>query len=280
MRVDSHHHLWHFDADQYDWIAPSMTVLRRDYLCDELAAVARQAGIEATIAVQARQCLEENDALLAAADRCPIIAGVVGWVDLREADVARTLDRYLADPRFRGVRHIVQAEPDGFLADPAFNRGIRALAGTGLVYDLLILGRQLGEAIDFVDRHPAQSFVLDHIAKPTICEGAFDDTWARDFRELARRPHVTCKLSGMVTEVRDEAWTTALLRPYVDVALDAFGPRRLMIGTDWPVCRLRCGYGEWLATLDLLLGDLSPDQQQDLRGATALRVYGLQPQAR
>jgi L-fuconolactonase len=275
MRVDSHHHLWRFAPDEYTWIADDMAVLRRDYGIDDLEAVVRPAGIDGTIVVQARQSLVENDDLLVAAARCPTIAAVVGWVDLRDPRVADTLAGYAAHPRFRGVRHIVQAEPDGFLDDEHFNRGIARLKTFDLVYDLLIVARQLPEAIRFVDRHPDQPFVLDHLAKPTIRAAAFDSEWEASIRALARRPHVTCKVSGLVTEVRDVTWTVDVLRPYIDVVLDAFGPDRIMAGSDWPVCLLRSGYAEWQDALHRLFAPLSPGEQAAVYGETAARVYGL-----
>lgn len=275
MRVDSHHHLWRYRPNEYAWIDTSMDVLRRDYTLDDLTAVTTEARIDATIAVQARQSLAENDSLLAAADRSPLIAAVVGWVDLAAADAADTLRTYAAHPRFRGVRHVVQAEPDSFLAAPAFNRGVSHLRAFHLVYDILIVGRQLPEAIAFVDRHPDQPFVLDHLAKPTIRAARFDAEWAAAFRELARRPQMTCKVSGLVTEVRDADWTVELLQPYVDLALECYGPDRLMAGSDWPVCRLRAGYDEWMNTLERLLGGLSDDEQRAVFGGTARRVYDL-----
>lgn len=275
MRVDSHHHLWRYRADEYAWIADDMAVLRRNYGPDDLDTIVRAAGLDATVVVQARQSLVENDDLLAAATRHPVIAAVVGWVNLRDGRVEETLATYAARPRFRGVRHVVQAEPDGFLDDDAFNHGVARLQRFGLVYDILIVARQLPEAMRFVDRHPDQPFVLDHLAKPTIRAAAFDAPWKASIRELARRPHVTCKLSGLVTEVRDATWTVELLRPYVDAALEAFGPDRLMAGSDWPVCLLRAGHAEWRDALHQLLAPLSATEQAAVLGETASRVYGL-----
>lgn len=278
--VDSHLHLWTYQLAEYGWIACDMEVLRRDYDVDDFDAEARASGIHAAIVVQARQSLAENDALLDAAARSQVIAGVVGWVDLRADDVERVLEQYASRDAFRGVRHIVQAEPDGFMDDEAFNRGVSRLKAFGLVYDILITARQLPEAIRFVDRHPNQPFVLDHLAKPTITSASFDETWAHHLRALAKRPHVTCKLSGLVTEVRDTAWSTALLQPYADVAAASFGASRLMMGSDWPVCRLRVEYAPWQATLRALMGSLSMDEQAAILGGTAARVYGLAGLAR
>lgn len=275
MSVDSHHHLWRYRPDEYAWITDDMAALQRDYDADDLADAARGTTVRATIAVQARQSLDENDFLLEAARTSPLVAGVVGWVDLRGADVEAVLTPLAAQPAFVGVRHIVQAEPAGFLDDAAFNEGIATLTRVDLAYDILIVGRQLPEAIRFVDRHPRQRFALDHLAKPTIRAGVFDEAWAHHMRELARRPNVTAKVSGLVTEVRDPTWSLDLLRPYVDVALEAFGPSRLMMGTDWPVCRLRAEYATWLEAVQALIGELSEEERQAILGATAQGAYRL-----
>jgi L-fuconolactonase len=175
-----------------------------------------------------------------------------------------------------GVRHVVQGEADpGFLARSAFNRGVGRLRRHRLVYDVLIYARQLPAAIAFVDRHPSQPFVLDHIAKPVIATGRMDTEWARSFREMAKRPHVVCKLSGVTTEVRGATWSVDLIRPYVDLAVEAFGPARLMFGSDWPVCRLRTEYGEWVKTVQALTAEWSAVEQAAFWGGTAATTYNL-----
>ena len=277
MKIDSHQHLWRFDPVEYGWIPKDAPTLRRDYLHADLARELDAANLDGAVAVQARQSLAENDFLLAQAEASGgRIRGVVGWVDLAADDVDAVLARYGARPRFVGVRHVVQGETDpGFLARPSFNRGISRLRAHGLAYDVLIYAPQLPAAIAFVDRHPAQPFVLDHIAKPAIVPGRVDEAWSRDFREIARRPHVTCKLSGVATEVRGTTWDVATIRPYVELALDVFGPARLMFGSDWPVCRLRTEYGDWVTTLQGLTVHWSAAEQAAFWGGTASRVYGL-----
>lgn len=277
MRIDTHQHLWRFDPVEYDWIGADASALRRDYLHADLARELDAARIDASVAVQARQSLAENDFLLAEAEASGgRIRGVVGWVDLAADDADDVLARYAARPRFVGVRHVVQGEPDpGFLARPAFNRGIARLRAHDLVYDLLIYAPQLPAATAFVDRHPAQPFVLDHIAKPAIAAARFDEAWARDFREIAKRPHVTCKLSGVVTEVRDAAWTADTLRPYLELALEAFGPARLMFGSDWPVVRLRAEYGEWVRVVEAATASWSAAERDAFWSGNAKRVYSL-----
>jgi L-fuconolactonase len=230
--------------------------------------------VDATIAVQARQTLAETHWLLALAAEDPLIQGVVGWADIAADGFADTLPTLTANPLLKGLRHVVQAEPDGFLDATAFNRGIAALRGTGLVYEILIFARQLPEAIRFVDRHPQQSFVLDHIAKPSIAAGEIAE-WSANIRELARRPNVACKLSGMVTEADWRTWTPASLRPYFEVVLEAFTPARLMAGTDWPVLTVACSYAEWWQTVSGWLASLAPDERAQIEGLTAARVYSL-----
>jgi L-fuconolactonase len=278
LRVDAHHHLWQYSPEQYGWIDASMQRLQRDFLPADLAALCRAASVDATIAVQARQTLAETHWLLALAAEGSLgdnlIRGVVGWADIAADDFADTLPALTAHPLLKGLRHVVQAEPDGFLDATAFNRGIAALRDTGLVYDILIFARQLPEAIRFVDRHPQQSFVLDHIAKPSIAAGEIAE-WSANIRELARRPNVACKLSGMVTEADWHTWTPDSLRPYFQVVLEAFTPARLMAGTDWPVLTVACSYAEWWQTVSGWLASLTPDDRAQIEGLTAARVYSL-----
>jgi L-fucono-1,5-lactonase len=278
MRVDSHHHLWRYDPVEYDWIGPQQTELQHDFLPEDLLPLLRANQIDAAIAVQARQSLDETRWLLDLAARHSSIAGVVGWVPLTDPNVAATLEPLAAQAALKGVRHILQNEPNhAYMLRDDFNRGITRLREHGLVYDILIFGRHLPNAAVFVDRHPNQMFVLDHIAKPRIAAAEFDRAWARDLRELARRPHVVCKLSGVVTEVRDPEWSTALVAPYLETALEAFGPNRLLFGTDWPVCLLQCTYATWVDLVTSFISVLSTDEQEAIMGNTAARVYRLPP---
>jgi L-fuconolactonase len=268
ITIDSHHHLWQYNEAEYPWISDAMGVLRRDYLPDDLKANLDKAGVHGTVVVQARQTLEETAWLLELAGRSRFIHGVVGWVPLVAPDVSETLAQHALNPKLRAVRHVLHDEPnDAYMLRDDFNRGIAGLKGLGLVYDILIFARHLENTITLVDRHPGQPFVVDHIAKPTIT--------AEQIRALARRPHVSCKLSGVVTEVRDPEWTLDLIRPYYETVLDAFGPERLMFGTDWPVCLLRCDYSQWVAAVRELIASLSATEQAHVMGLTAARVYGL-----
>ena len=251
-----------------------MRAIRRDFLPRDLEAELGATGIQGVVSVQARQSLDETEDLLALARQAPFVRGVVGWVPLAAADVEEHLDRFGGEPLLRGVRHVVQGEPDGFLTGEAFDRGVGLLASRGLVYDILIYERQLREAVVFVDRHPGQVFVLDHVAKPRIRDRALEP-WAQQMRRLAERPNVFCKVSGMVTEAHFVSWREEHLRPYWDVALEAFGPRRLMFGSDWPVCLVACGYARWHELVRGWAAGLSDDEQAELFGGTACRAYGL-----
>ena len=274
MAIDSHHHFWNYDPVEFDWIDDSMRTIRRSFLPNDLQAEIGRAGIDGVISVQARQILEETDFLLEQANANDFIKGVVGWVPLADANITEVLDRYKSADKLKAVRHVVQGEPDGFLDGEAFNRGIQALQAQGLVYDVLIFERQLEEAIRFIDRHPNQVFVLDHIAKPQIKIDQLDP-WQTNIRELAKRDNVSCKLSGMVTEADFENWTEHQLRPYLDTVLAAFGPERLMFGSDWPVCLVASAYKRWHDLIREYIRPLSSDEQAAIMGDTAIRAYKL-----
>lgn len=274
MTIDAHHHFWHYSPVEYDWIGDEMSAIRRDFLPSDLEAAIREAGVEGVVSVQARQSIAETEWLLSMASENDFIRGVVGWVPLQSAWLERILEPYLAHPKFKGVRHVVQGEPDGFLAGTNFNVGIDLLRVFNLVYDVLAVERQLPQVIEFVDRHPDQRFVLDHIAKPLIKDNILEP-WASQMRDLARRDNVWCKLSGLVTEADYGAWTPQQLRPYFETLLGAFGPRRLMFGSDWPVCLVACDYTRWARLVRDWVAPLSSDEQASILGRTATQVYGL-----
>jgi L-fuconolactonase len=272
--IDSHHHLWRYSASEYDWINNRMAALRRDFLPSDLVIEFANAEVDGAVTVQARQTLEETEWLLELARTCKQIRGVVGWAPIAASNFQDSLHKLAADPKLVGLRHIVQAEPQGFLDGADFNRGIRALHTTGLVYDLLILQSQLDEAIRFVDRHPDQIFVLDHIAKPKIAAREIEP-WRTRIQELSKRANVCCKLSGMVTE---DSWSNSSLeslRPYLDIAVEAFGPDRLMAGSDWPVCLVATSYAQWWTMLRTYFAAFSESERTNIFGATAIKVYDL-----
>ncbi len=272
MKIDSHQHFWSYDAARYPWI-PTGSPLQRDWLPEDLARLQRPLGFDGSIAVQARQSLEESRWLLALADADPRIKGVVGWVDLRSERVEDELAEFATHPRFVGVRHVVQDEPDdGFMLRPEFMRGIGKLRQHGLTYDLLVFPKQLPAAIGLAKRFPEQPFVLDHIAKPFIKAGTLSP-WREQVRELATFPNVCCKVSGMVTEADHRAWRPADLSPYVDVVAEAFGEDRLMFGSDWPVCLLAASYEQTFAAVRHHAAWASPAAQEKFLGGNAARFY-------
>jgi L-fuconolactonase len=273
MRIDSHLHLWQYVRDEFEWIPDSMASLRRDFLPQELKTLCADAAVDGVIAVQARQSLNETCWLLELAQTAPIL-GVVGWAPLASDDLPAVLEQLTQEPLLKGLRHIAQAEPE-ILTCPKFLRGMQCLQQTGLVYDLLLYADQLPLALPFIDRFRQQMFVLDHMGKPAIARGEIA-TWRDHLRELARRPNVYCKVSGLVTEADPAAWTAPQLQPYLHTALECFGPHRLMIGTDWPVCTAGCSYKSWWTLVEDWTAPLSVAERNALLGDTAMRIYSLQ----
>ena len=275
MKIDSHHHFWKYSAAEYGWINDAMAALRRDFLPDDLRQEIAHADMDGVVSVQARQTVGETEWLLSLAEKNAFIKGVVGWVPLAEPGVKKIIEQFAARPKLRSVRHVVQGEPDDrFILGDDFNRGVAMLKDFGLAYDILIFERQLPPSIEFVDRHPKQVFVLDHIAKPRIKDNAIEP-WKKNIRELARRGNVYCKVSGMVTEAEWKTWTEAQLRPYFDAVLEAFGPKRLMFGTDWPVCLAASSYERWVKVVSGFSSGLSAEEQAWLFGKTAIEAYRL-----
>jgi L-fucono-1,5-lactonase len=272
--IDAHHHLWLYSAAEYGWIDDSMAELRRDFVIDDLKPELVASNVDSTIVVQARQSDEETQWLLSLARQTPEIAGVVGWADIAARDFEKQIEHVARGKKLVGLRHVVQAEPEGFLDGMAFNRGIQAMKGTRLAYDILIYERQLQEAMRFLDRHAGQTFVLDHIAKPKIAAGELEPWRGRIF-ELAKRPNVSCKVSGMVTEANPKSWTQEQLRPYLDAVVEAFGPQRLMAGSDWPVCTVGTSYTGWWKLLRDYFADFTEDERSSIFGGCAIKTYGL-----
>lgn len=272
--IDAHHHLWRYSAAEYDWIDDSMTSIRRDFLPSDLVGELTSSGVDGAVAVQARQTLEETRWLLKLARDFVKIRGVVGWAPIASTDFEASLSEFTAEPKLVGLRHVVQAEPSGFLDGADFNHGICALRNTGLVYDLLIIESQLEEAIRFVDRHPQQIFVLDHIAKPKIASGELEP-WRTLIQELSKRRNVSCKISGMATEASWSQWSIESLRPYLDTVVEAFGADRLMAGSDWPVCLLATSYACWWQVLRDYFADFSVQERTSIFGVTAVKTYNL-----
>jgi L-fuconolactonase len=275
VRIDAHQHFWHYSPAEYPWIGAGMQAIARDFLPDDLAQQLTACDLDCCIAVQARSSAAETRFLLDLARDHAFVAGVVGWIDLCAPDADDVLAALADEDRLCGLRHIVQDEPDDFLAHPDFRRGVGLLARHGLVYDLLIYPRQLDLANAFVRAFPDQPFVLDHLAKPDVTGQHFDD-WLRGFRALAECDNVSCKLSGLVTEAKWHAWRPDDFRRYLDAALDAFGEHRLLFGSDWPVCLLAAH--DYRAVYTLVAdwaGQLSQAARASLFGGNAARTYGL-----
>jgi L-fuconolactonase len=267
IRIDSHQHFWRYSPAEHVWMDDRMSALKRDHLPEELQPLLVAARFDGTIAVQARQNPEETRWLLELAGRNDFIKGVVGWVDLRSPDVREHLAGF---PKLIGVRHVVHDEPDDeFMLRLEFRRGIAQLREFGLTYDLLLFPRHLPVAVKLVEEFPEQPFVLDHMGKPRIAEGLFSP-WQEDLRRLARCPNVWCKLSGLVTEAKWKQWRPDDFRRYLDVVFDAFGPDRLMIGSDWPVCTLS---GDYVSTMKIVIDYLSPGDRDGVLGGNCARFY-------
>lgn len=281
--VDAHHHVWDLAVRPQDWLAePPYAAIRRTFTIDDLRTEATHdiAGRRLTTSVLV-QCLpsaEETEELLAQAGRHPLVGAVVGWIDLADPAAGDVVDRLRAGPGghlLRSARHIVQAETDpGWLQRPAVERGLTMLAERGLGYDVLIRAGQLPQATRLAERLPELRLVLDHAGKPPIAAGDLDE-WRRDLRALARHPQVTCKVSGLVTEADHGSWTTADLRPVWDQLVAAFGPDRLMFGSDWPVCVVAGGWDRWADTAGEFVRELSPAEQHAVLAGTATAFYGL-----
>jgi L-fuconolactonase len=274
MRIDSHQHFWNYRPDQYPWIRPEWPI-RRSFLPEHLETELAACQFDGCVAVQARQSLEESSWLLELADRSRFIKGVVGWVDLRAPDVAAQLARLAAHSKFVGARHVLQDEADdNFMLGSDFQRGISQLCKFDLTYDLLVFPRQLPAAIQLAAAHPGQPFVLDHIAKPPIKEGLLDP-WRGNIQKLAAFPNVCCKVSGLITEADWPRWQPAHFRPYLDVVFEAFGPDRVMFGSDWPVALLAGTYRQAFELARDFVHPLGADAESKFFGGNAANFYKL-----
>lgn len=277
--VDAHHHVWDLSVRDQEWLSgPGMAAIRRSFGIEDLAPRARAAGVHATVLVQTVCVAQETPELLALAAADGLVAGVVGWTDLTAPGVADALAALRELPggqRLVGIRHQVQSEPDSrWLLRPDVLRGLAAVADAGLAHDLVVLPHQLPAAVEAAARLPGLTFVLDHLGKPPVASGRLEP-WRGALRRLAALPNTVCKLSGLVTEADRSSWTVEGLRPYADTAVDAFGPDRLMFGSDWPVCLLAAGYEEVLDAARALTGHLGEAERRAVFGGTAARVYGL-----
>jgi L-fuconolactonase len=275
MRIDAHQHFWIYNPQEYEWIDNSMGMIRRNFLPEDFEPELQHNDVQGSVAVQARQTIEETRWLLELAERSSKILGVVGWVDLCSAKVRSQLEEFAKHPKLIGVRHIVQSEPDQrFLLRDDFLRGISMLEEFDLAYDILIYTKHLPVAEEFVARFPKHRFVLDHLAKPPIKDGKLEP-WALGIRRLAYFPNVWCKLSGLVTEAHWQRWKPEDIRPYLDVAFEAFGAERLMIGSDWPVCLVAGSYARTVGVVKNYVQDLPARTRDFVLGENARRFWRL-----
>ena len=275
MRIDAHQHFWKYNASDYSWISDQMKILKKDFLPGDLRMELEGIQFEGSVAVQARQSLEETRWLLKFAGRYDFIKGVVGWIDLCSDEIEEQIREFVKYRKFVGVRHVLHDEPDDrFMLSESFIRGIGTIGNYNLVYDILIFPKHLSNAEELVIRFPGQKFVLDHIAKPLIKERIISP-WKEGIEQLARHSNVSCKLSGMVTEALWKGWKREDFTPYLDVVFDSFGPSRLMIGSDWPVCTVSSGYS---ATMKIVLDyvqSLKQVEREMILGMNAKRIYNL-----
>lgn len=274
LKVDSHQHFWVFDPLRDSWITEDLVNIRRDFLPDDLKPILDRNNVSACVAVQADQSEEETRFLLDLAERNNFISGVVGWTDLRSVELIKRLEHYQAYPKLKGFRHIVQAEDEGFMLSADFLKGISALKDFDLTYDILVRSSQIKEAVKLVELHPDQRFVLDHIGKPPIKSGSIR-TWETDIRQLALHENVLCKLSGMVTEADLGTWTPADVYPYMDIVMNAFGAKRIMFGSDWPVCTLAAEYKEVCGLVSAFLDQMGGFERELIWSRNAVEFYKL-----
>ena len=275
MLIDSHQHFWNYEPEKHSWIDDEMSVIRRDFLSDDLQKVFDENGVDACVAVQADQTTEETDFLISLAKNNNFIKGVVGWVDLRSESIEEDLLKYKKYDVVKGFRHVVQQEQDhNFMLRPEFLNGIELLGKYDLCYDILIFPHQLGAALELVKKFPNQKFVIDHIAKPYIKDGFFEG-WAVMMREIAKHQNVYCKISGMITEADYKTWTPEQVHPYMKLVLESFGAGRVMYGSDWPVCLVAGNYSIVKALVTDFISDLSQEQQNAIMGGNAAKFYNL-----
>lgn len=275
MTIDSHQHFWKYNPVKHSWIDDDMSVIRKDFLPSDLKKVYKENGVDSCVAVQADQTLEETDFLLNLADENDFIKGVVGWADLRDEHIDTVLEAYHPNKHLKGWRHVVQDEPDhNFLMRPDFLRGISYLEKYDYAYDILIFPHQLGATLEFVRQFPHQKFVIDHIAKPYIKDG-FYDGWAILMKEIAKHENVFCKISGMITEADYNSWKPQQINHYMDLVLNGFGTKRLLYGSDWPVCLVAGNYAQVKSLVTNFISTLTNDEQEAIMGNNAVEFYNL-----
>jgi L-fuconolactonase len=272
--IDTHQHFWNYDPKIHDWINEDMKVIRKDFLPADLAPILKENNVDGCIAVQADQTDAETQILIREANQNSFIKGVVGWVNLKDKEIEEKLEEYTNETNLKGFRHIIQAEPKGFMLDASFQKGLSALAKYNYTYDLLIYETQLAEANTLIKQLPELPIVIDHIAKPNIKKGDSDD-WKKEIKAIAQYPNLYCKISGMATEAHWDTWTMDTLKPYIDTVVEAFGTERIMFGSDWPVCLVASSYEKWLKGLQNYFNTFSIDEQASFFANNAIKFYKL-----
>jgi L-fuconolactonase len=274
-KIDSHQHFWKFDPVRDSWIDESMSVIQYDFLPEDLKPILDKFDIDGCVAVQADQSETETGFLLNLAKNHDFVKGVVGWVDLQADNIKERLDYYSHHAKIKGFRHVLQGEPDrALMLNPQFMAGIDALKGHDYTYDILIYPDQLGYTQQFVKAFPDQRFVIDHIAKPDI-KNKNIEKWAKGIKAIAKYGNVWCKVSGMITEADWQNWVLIDFKPYLDVIFGTFGPKRVMFGSDWPVCNVAGGYNQMLSVVQHYVSKLSVDEQTRFWGLNAVEFYKL-----
>jgi L-fuconolactonase len=275
MKIDAHQHFWQYDSERYGWISEEMSRIRRSFMPEDLQPILAANGMDGAVLVQVHQTEAENDFFLSLASKNDFIEGIVGWVDFQADNIGERLEYWSSFPTLKGFRHIVQAEADDeFLLRKNFRRGIESLSRTRFTYDILVVHRQLPAVIKFVQQHPNQRVVLDHLGKPDIKNGLLEP-WATHIRTLANFENVFCKISGMVTEADWHNWSPEDFKPFLDTVTEAFSTERLMVGSDWPVCLVAGEYEEVKSLADNYFASFSETEKAAIFGGNAARFYQL-----
>lgn len=274
MTIDSHQHFWNYQPQRDIWITEEMNAIRKDFLPSHLSQLLKKNKIEGSIAVQADQSEKETDFLIKCARNHSFIKGIVGWTDLQSPGVQARLEYYYQFPEVKGFRHIVQSEPSDFLQRKGFCNGVGLLEQYSFTYDILVYPHQLPFALTFVKKFPNQYFIIDHLAKPSVRHQQLKP-WKQQLQQIAMHENVFCKISGLVTEADWKTWKPSNFKPYLDTALEAFGTKRLMYGSDWPVCLLAASYEGQLQIIRQSIDSLSPSEKKAIMGENAARFYHL-----
>ena len=272
--IDSHQHFWKYNPERLSWISEEMAAIQKDFLPDNLKDVLLKNKVYGCVTVQVDQNEEETNWMLSLAEGRPFIKGIVGWVDLQAPNIIERLQYFSSFPKLKGFRHILQNEEPSFLQQPSFVRGISYLKNLNFTYDILIYTHQLKAALELVREFPEQKFVINHLGKPAIAKGHYCG-WEKDIKSLSEFENVYCKISGMVTEANWNTWTSENLRPYLDTVVKTFNTKRIMFGSDWPVCLLAASYGNWLQTVQQYFSSFSKNEQEDFFSGNAKQFYNL-----